>query len=172
MSSRNPMNKKSKIFVSGHSGLVGSAIVRALRAEGFENLVLRRSAELDLRNQATVREFFESEKPEYVFHAAGRVGGIGANSAYKAQFFYDNALMAVNLIHEAYRNGVTKLVNLGSSCIYPKFAEQPIKESSLLTGALEPTNDAYAIAKISAIKISQFSLLAQTILSWWITGRH
>jgi len=150
------MNKESKIYITGHAGLVGSAIVRTLRNRGYDNLVLFRSSELDLRDQAAVKIFFASEKPEYVFHAAGRVGGIGANSQYKAQFFYDNALMAINLIHAAYENGVTKLVNLGSSCIYPKFAEQPLKEEALLTGALEPTNDAYAVAKIAAIKMCAF----------------
>jgi len=150
------MNKTSRIYVTGHTGLVGSAVVRALKGRGFENLLLKRSGELDLRDQAAVHEFFASARPEYVFHAAGRVGGIGANSRYKAQFFYDNALMAVNVIHGAYEHGVTKLVNLGSSCIYPKFAEQPIRESSLLSGALEPTNDAYAIAKIAAIKMCTF----------------
>ncbi len=150
------MNRAAKIYVSGHTGLVGSATVRVLKERGYENPGVRGSKELDLRDQAAVANFFKSEKPEFVFHAAGRVGGIGANSQYKAQFFYDNVMMAINLINAAYENNVTKLINLGSSCIYPKFAEQPLKESALLTGALEPTNDAYAIAKIAAIKMCSF----------------
>ncbi len=133
--------------------MVGSALVRALKAAGYHNLVLRTSAELDLRSQAAVDAFFESVRPEYVFLAAARVGGILANSTYPAQFLYDNLAIAQNVIHASYRVGVKKLLNLGSSCIYPKHAPQPMPEDSLLTGPLEPTNEAYAIAKIAAIKL-------------------
>lgn len=149
------MNYSSKIFVAGHRGMVGSAIARALSKEGYSNLTTRSSAELDLRNQSAVNSFFEEEKPEFVFLAAAKVGGILANSKYKADFIYDNLIMEANVIKAAHDHQVKKLMLLGSSCIYPKFAEQPIKEESLLTGALEPTNDAYAVAKIAGIKMCQ-----------------
>jgi GDP-L-fucose synthase len=149
------MDKGAKIFVAGHRGLVGSALVRALKRDGFSNLVVRTSSELDLRNQAATAAFFERERPEYVFLAAAKVGGIVANNSYPAEFIYDNLTIQNNVIHAAYVNGVTKLLLLGSSCIYPKFAPQPIREESLLTGPLEPTNEAYAIAKIAGIKMCQ-----------------
>jgi GDP-L-fucose synthase len=149
------MEKNSKIYVAGHRGLAGSAIVRKLKKEGFENLLLRTSSELDLRNQEAVQEFFEQEKPEYVFLAAAKVGGINANNVYPADFIYDNLCIQNNVIHESYKNGVKKLLFLGSSCIYPKNSEQPIKEEYLLSGYLEPTNDAYAIAKIAGLKMCQ-----------------
>jgi GDP-L-fucose synthase len=149
------MQKNSKIYVAGHRGLVGSAIVRKLQKEGFSNLLLRTSSEVDLRNQEAVKAFFEAEKPEYVFMAAAKVGGINANNVYPADFIYDNLCIQNNVIHESYRTGVKKLLFLGSSCIYPKNAEQPIKEEYLLSGYLEPTNDAYAIAKIAGIKMCQ-----------------
>ncbi len=149
------MEKQAKIYVAGHRGMVGSAIVRRLQAEGYTNLVLRTSKELDLREQAAVRRFFEEEKPEYVFLAAAKVGGILANNTYRGEFIYDNLMIQSNVIHEAYRQGVKKLLFLGSSCIYPKFAPQPIKEEYLLTGALEPTNEPYAVAKIAGIKLCQ-----------------
>ncbi|NIK74654.1 GDP-L-fucose synthase [Thermonema lapsum] len=149
------MDKQAKIYVAGHLGMVGSAIVRRLQAEGYTNLVLRSSKELDLREQAAVRRFFEQERPEYVFLAAAKVGGILANNTYRAEFIYDNLMIQSNVIHEAYRTGVQKLLFLGSSCIYPKFAPQPIKEEYLLTGALEPTNEPYAVAKIAGIKLCQ-----------------
>jgi GDP-L-fucose synthase len=149
------MQKNSKIYVAGHRGLVGSAIVRKLQKEGYENLLLRTSSEVDLRNQQAVKDFFEAEKPEYVFMAAAKVGGINANNIYPADFIYDNLCIQNNVIHESYRNGVKKLLFLGSSCIYPKNAEQPIKEAYLLSGYLEPTNDAYAVAKIAGIKMCQ-----------------
>ena len=147
------MEKHAKIYVAGHNGMVGSAICRALKAEGYENLVTRRSAELDLRDQQAVEDFFTSEKPEYVFLAAAKVGGIQANNIYRAEFLYDNLMIEANVIHAAYRNDVKKLLFLGSSCIYPKLAEQPMKEDALLTGLLEPTNEPYAIAKIAGIKL-------------------
>ena len=149
------MQKNSKIYVAGHRGLVGSAIVRKLQKEGYENLLLRTSTEVDLRNQEAVKEFFEAEKPEYVFMAAAKVGGINANNIYPADFIYDNLCIQNNVIHQSYKNEVKKLLFLGSSCIYPKNAEQPIKEEYLLSGYLEPTNDAYAIAKIAGIKMCQ-----------------
>jgi GDP-L-fucose synthase len=149
------MDKQAKIYVAGHLGMVGSAIVRRLQTEGYTNLVLRSSKELDLREQAAVRRFFEQERPEYVFLAAAKVGGILANNTYRAEFIYDNLMIQSNVIHEAYRTGVQKLLFLGSSCIYPKFAPQPIKEEYLLTGALEPTNEPYAVAKIAGIKLCQ-----------------
>ena len=149
------MEKNSKIYIAGHRGLAGSAIVRKLKQQGFENLLLRTSSELDLRNQQAVKEFFENEKPEYVFLAAAKVGGINANNLYPADFIYDNLCIQNNVIHGSYRNGVKKLLFLGSSCIYPKNSEQPIKEAYLLSGFLEPTNDAYAIAKIAGIKMCQ-----------------
>lgn len=144
-------NKNVKIYVAGHNGLVGSAIVRKLTQDGYTNFVLRSSAQLDLRNQAAVEKFFEQEKPEYVFLAAAKVGGIGANSRYPADFIYDNLAIELNVIHAAYKYRVKKLLFLGSSCIYPRNCAQPIKEEYLLTSELEPTNDAYAIAKIAGI---------------------
>ncbi len=147
------MNKTSKIYVAGHRGMVGSAIVRKLDAEGYHNLVLRSSSELDLRNQAAVQDFFASEKPEYVFLAAAKVGGIQANNVYRAEFIYENLMIEANVIHAAYQYGVKKLLFLGSSCIYPKMASQPITEASLLSGYLEPTNQPYAIAKIAGIEL-------------------
>ena len=150
------MNKQDKIYVAGHRGMVGSAIVRALESKGFSNLVMRTSSELDLRNQAEVGSFFESERPDYVFLAAAKVGGIKANDTYSAEFLYDNLMIQTNVIHQSYLTQVKKLLFLGSSCIYPKMAPQPIKEEYLLTGPLEPTNEAYAIAKIAGIKMCEF----------------
>ncbi len=147
------MNRDARIYVAGHRGLVGSALVRRLRAAGYENLLLRPSAELDLTNQAGTDAFFAAEQPEYVFLAAAKVGGIGANSTYPAEFIRDNLAIALNVIDAAYRHGTKKLLNLGSSCIYPKMAPQPLREDALLTGPLEPTNEPYAIAKIAAIKL-------------------
>lgn len=147
------MEKQSKIYVAGHRGMVGSAIVRKLHDEGFENLVLRTSSELDLRNQQEVEKFFKEQKPDYVFLAAAKVGGIVANNTYRAEFLYDNLMIEANIIHSAYLHSVTKLLFLGSSCIYPKFAQQPIKEEHLLTGILESTNEPYAIAKIAGLKM-------------------
>lgn len=149
------MDKQSKIYVAGHRGLVGSALMRELVQQGYTNIVVKTHAELDLKDQHAVNKFFRQEKPEYVFLAAAKVGGIGANSQYPAMFIYDNLMMEANIIHASYQNQVEKLLFLGSSCIYPRMAEQPIKEESLLTGALEPTNDAYAIAKIAGIKMCQ-----------------
>ena len=149
------MQKDSKIYVAGHRGLVGSAIVRKLQSEGHHNLLLRTSAEVDLRDQEAVKAFFDAEKPEYVFLAAAKVGGINANNLYPADFIYDNLCIQNNVIHQSWKNGVKKLLFLGSSCIYPKNAPQPIKEEYLLSGFLEPTNDAYAIAKIAGIKMCQ-----------------
>lgn len=150
------MKKNSKIYVAGHNGMVGSAIVRTLEKKGFENLILKTKQELDLINQNAVEKFFKEEKPEYVFLAAAKVGGIYANNTYPAEFIYDNLMIESNIINSAYRNNVKKLLFLGSSCIYPKFADQPIKEESLLTGLLEPTNEAYAIAKITGIELCKF----------------
>lgn len=147
------MEKNKKIYIAGHRGMVGSAIHRKLKAEGFTQFVQRTSAELDLRDQAAVRAFFETEKPDYVFLAAAKVGGIVANNTYRAEFLYDNLMIQSNIIDSAYRNGVEKLMFLGSSCIYPKMAPQPLKEDYLLTGLLEPTNEPYAIAKIAGIKM-------------------
>jgi GDP-L-fucose synthase len=144
-----------KIFVAGHRGLVGSAIVRRLRADGFDNLLLRPRSELDLSDQAAVNRFFEEERPDYVFFAAAMVGGILANNTFPADFIRDNLSVALNVIDAAYRSGVQKLLFLGSSCIYPKFAPQPMKEEYLLTGELEPTNEPYAVAKIAGIKLCQ-----------------
>lgn len=149
------MNKDAKIYVAGHSGMVGSAIVRLLKAKGYTNLVFRRSSELDLTNQQAVAAFFQTEKPSYVFLAAAKVGGIQANNTYRADFLYENLMMEANVIHQSYVHGVKKLLFLGSSCIYPKYAEQPIQESSMLTGALEPTNEPYAIAKIAGVKLCE-----------------
>ncbi len=150
------MNKTSRIYIAGHRGLVGSAIVRMLQSKGYINIITRTSRELDLRRQTDVEAFFEKEKPEYVFLAAAKVGGIVANSTYTAEFIYDNIMIAANIIHSAYKTCVKKLLNLGSSCIYPRSAPQPMKEEHLLTGLLEPTNEPYAIAKISAIKLCRY----------------
>ncbi len=147
------MDKNAKIFVAGHRGMVGSAIVRRLQAEGYSNLLLRSSTELDLRVQTAVAAFFAEESPEYVFLAAARVGGIIANSTRKGEFIYDNLLIQTNVIHNAYTSGVKRLLFLGSTCIYPKFAPQPMPEECLLSGPLEPTNDAYAVAKIAGISM-------------------
>jgi GDP-L-fucose synthase len=149
------MEKSSKIYVAGHRGMVGSAIVRRLQAEGYHNFVLRTSSELDLRNQSAVEEFFEAEKPEYVFLAAAKVGGIMANNTYRADFLYENLMIETNIIHQSYVHGVKKLLFLGSSCIYPKMAPQPLKEEYLLSGYLEETNEPYAIAKIAGIKLCE-----------------
>ncbi len=149
------MKRTDKIFVAGHNGLVGSAIVRALKAAGYQNLVLRRSKELDLRNQAATQEFFKSEKPAFVFLAAAKVGGIVANNTYRADFIYDNLMIVTNVVKAAFDHQVKKLLFLGSSCIYPKLAPQPLKEESLLTGPLEYTNEPYAIAKIAGIKLCE-----------------
>ncbi|HEY3375050.1 MAG TPA: GDP-L-fucose synthase [Candidatus Aquicultor sp.] len=151
----NIIAKGSKIYIAGHKGLVGSAIVRKLEIEGFSNLILRTHAELDLCDGAAVERFFKIEKPEYVFLAAAKVGGIWANSHYPAEFIYSNLAIQVNIIHNAYLYGVKKLLFLGSSCIYPKFASQPMKEEHLLTGILEPTNEPYAVAKIAGIKMCE-----------------
>ena len=150
------MNLDSIIYVAGHRGLVGSAIMRKLKEKGYTNLVKRTSRQLDLRNQGATERFFKKEKPEYVFLAAAKVGGVLANDTYKAEFIYDNTMIASNVIHASYEYGVKKLLNLGSSCIYPKFSNQPMKEEYLLTGELEPTNEPYAIAKISAIKLCRY----------------
>jgi GDP-L-fucose synthase len=147
------MNKQSKIYIAGHRGMVGSSIMRSLQAKGYTNFVLKTSAELDLRNQQAVNDFFIIEKPDYVFLAAAKVGGIVANNTYRADFIYENMMIQNNVIHHAYLNGVKKLLFLGSSCIYPKLAPQPLKEEYLLTGLLEPTNEPYAIAKIAGIKM-------------------
>jgi len=149
------MNPTDKIYIAGHNGLVGSAIFRALRAKGFTNLIYRTSKELDLRNQAAVENFFKEEKPQFVFLAAAKVGGIVANNTYRADFLYDNLMIVSNIVHAAFANNVSKLLFLGSSCIYPKMAPQPIKEEYLLTGPLEYTNEPYAIAKIAGIKLCQ-----------------
>lgn len=147
------MEKQAKIYVAGHRGMVGSAIYRKLKELGYTNIVTRTSKELDLRDQQTVKEFFESEKPEYVFLAAAKVGGIMANNTYRADFIYENLAIQNNVIHFAHENNVEKLMFLGSSCIYPKMAPQPLNEDSLLTGTLEYTNEPYAIAKIAGIKM-------------------
>jgi GDP-L-fucose synthase len=147
------MDKKDKIYVAGHRGMVGSAILRGLYKKGYDNIIFRRSNELDLTNQSQVQAFFNKEKPEYVFLAAAKVGGILANNVYRADFIYENMMIQNNVIHAAYQNGVKKLLFLGSSCIYPKLAPQPLKEEYLLTGLLEPTNEPYAIAKIAGIKM-------------------
>jgi GDP-L-fucose synthase len=147
------MEKTSKIYIAGHRGMVGSSILRALKAKGYNNFILKTSAELDLRNQQSVADFFTLEKPDYVFLAAAKVGGIVANNTYRADFIYENMMIQSNVIHQAYLNGVKKLLFLGSSCIYPKLAPQPLKEEYLLTGLLEPTNEPYAIAKIAGIKM-------------------
>ena len=149
------MNKEGKIYVAGHRGMVGSAIVRKLEREGYRNILTRTSKDLDLRNQAAVNAFFESEKPDYVFLAAAKVGGIVANDTYRADFLYDNLMIASNVIHAAHIYQSEKLLFLGSSCIYPKFAAQPMREDALLTDILEPTNEPYAIAKIAGIKLCE-----------------
>jgi GDP-L-fucose synthase len=149
------MEKSDKIFIAGHRGMVGSAIARKLREGGFSNLILKTSAELDLRNQQQVNDFFAKEKPAYVFLAAAKVGGILANNTYRADFLYDNLMIESNIIHAAYINKVKKLLFLGSSCIYPKLAPQPLKEEYLLTGLLEHTNEPYAVAKIAGIKLCE-----------------
>lgn len=149
------MLKDSKIYIAGHRGMVGSALVRKLEAEGFKNLLFARRKDLDLTQQQSVAEFFEREKPEYVFLAAARVGGIVANQNHPAGFMYENLMIQNNIIHQSYLSGVKKLLFLGSSCIYPKHAPQPIKEEYLLTGALEPTNEAYALAKIAGLKLCE-----------------
>lgn len=148
------MEKNAKIYVAGHRGMVGSAIYRKLIKEGYDNLIIKTSSELDLRNQQAVTDFFEAEKPEYVFLAAAKVGGIIANNTYRADFLYENLCIQNNVIHQSYLNGVKKLMFLGSSCIYPKLAPQPLKEEYLLTGLLEETNEPYAIAKIAGIKMA------------------
>lgn len=149
------MEKSSRIYIAGHRGMVGSAIERKLRSEGYTNLVLRTSSELDLRNQAAVEKFFAAEKPEYVFLAAAKVGGIMANNTYRADFLYENLMIESNVIHQSYVHGVKKLLFLGSSCIYPKMAPQPLKEEYLLSGYLEETNEPYAVAKIAGIKLCE-----------------
>lgn len=147
------MTKTSKIYIAGHRGMVGSAIYRNLLAKGFSNIITKTSSELDLRDSVAVQQFFETEKPEFVFLAAAKVGGILANNTFRAEFLYDNLMIQNNVIHQAYQSGVKKLLFLGSSCIYPKLAPQPLKEEYLLTGLLEPTNEPYAIAKIAGIKM-------------------
>lgn len=149
------MEKNARIYVAGHRGMVGSAIVRRLSSDGYTNLIVKTSAQLDLRNQAAVDNFFKEEKPEYVFLSAAKVGGIQANNIYRADFLYDNLMIETNVIHAAYQYGTKKLLFLGSSCIYPKMAPQPLQEESLLTGLLEPTNEPYAIAKIAGIKLCE-----------------
>ena len=149
------MKLSSKIYVAGHRGMVGSAITRALKAEGFHNLILKTSSELDLRNQAAVQQFFAAEKPEYVFLAAAKVGGIVANNIYRGEFIYENLMIQSNVIDAAHKNGAEKLLFLGSSCIYPKMCPQPIKEEYLLTDYLEQTNEPYAIAKIAGLKMCE-----------------
>ena len=149
------MNKTDKIYIAGHNGMVGSAIIRELKSEGYENLITKRSNELDLRNQNAVNQFFEKEKPDFVFLAAAKVGGILANNTFRAEFLYDNLMIEANIIHASYQHKAKKLLFLGSSCIYPKMAEQPMSENALLSGFLEPTNEPYAIAKIAGIKLCE-----------------
>jgi GDP-L-fucose synthase len=149
------MDKSAKIFVAGHKGMVGSAIVRKLRAEGYANLILKTSVELDLRNQTAVEQFFTTQRPDYVFLAAAKVGGILANNTYRAEFLYDNLMIQSNVIHQSYVHQIKKLLFLGSSCIYPKMAPQPLKEEYLLSGYLEETNEPYAIAKIAGLKLCE-----------------
>lgn len=150
------MNKDSKIYIAGHKGLVGSNILNTLKEKGYKKLIYAEKKDLDIRRQLDTEKFFEKNKPEYVFLAAAKVGGILANSTYPAEFIYDNLAIAINIIHSSYKYGVKKLLNLGSSCIYPKLAPQPMKEEYLLSGYLEPTNEAYAMAKISAIKLCRY----------------
>ena len=147
------MEKQAKIYIAGHRGMVGSAILRGLHERGFDNLIFRKSSELDLRDQVAVGDFFRKERPDYVFLAAAKVGGILANNTYRADFLYENLMIQNNVIHSAYKNSVKKLLFLGSSCIYPKLAPQPLQENALLTGLLEETNEPYAIAKIAGIKM-------------------
>ena len=149
------MNKTNKIYIAGHNGMVGSAIVRKLTSEGYNDLITKSSNELDLRNQNAVNQFFEKEKPDFVFLAAAKVGGILANNTFRAEFLYDNLMIEANIIHACYQQRVKKLLFLGSSCIYPKMAEQPMSENALLSGFLEPTNEPYAIAKIAGIKLCE-----------------
>ena len=149
------MNRSSRIYVAGHTGMVGSAILRALKKEGYDNLIFAGSKELDLRNQLAVQDFFSKEKPEYVFLAAAKVGGIQANNIYRAEFLYDNLAIELNVIHSSWKNNVKKLLFLGSSCIYPKSSPQPIKEEYMLSGYLEETNEPYAISKIAGIKLCE-----------------
>lgn len=150
------MEKDARIYVAGHRGMVGSAIVRQLRREGYENIIMRTHGELDLTSQQAVSDFFMCERPEYVFLAAARVGGIGANAASPADFLWENMMIEMNVIHSAWKFGVKRLLFLGSSCIYPKFAPQPMKEDCLLTSSLEPTNEGYALAKISGLKYCEY----------------
>lgn len=150
------MNSTTRIYIAGHRGLVGSALMRALESRGYTNLITRARSELDLTNQAAVNDFFAIERPEVVFLAAARVGGIMANNTYRADFIYDNIAIATNVVRAAYDHGAAKLINLGSSCIYPKHAPQPMKEEHLLSGPLEPTNEPYAIAKIAAVKLCRY----------------
>lgn len=171
------MELNSKIYIAGHRGMVGSAIMRRLQKEGYNNFVTRTSAELDLRNQQAVTDFFAQEKPGYVFLAAAKVGGIYANNTYRAEFIYDNIQIQNNIIHHSYVNGVKKLMFLGSSCIYPKMAPQPLKEEYLLTGVLEPTNEPYAIAKIAGIKMcdayrSQYGCNFVSVMPTNLYGPH
>jgi len=149
------MQKRDKIYVAGHNGLVGSAITRKLQERGYKNIITRKSTELDLRRQKSTEDFFEKTKPDYVFLAAAKVGGIQANNRYSADFIYDNIMIEANIINASYKNNINKLLFLGSSCIYPKYADQPLKEDYLLTGKLEPSNEAYAIAKISGLKLCE-----------------
>lgn len=149
------MNKEAKIYIAGHNGMVGSALVRKLKADGFKNTILKSSSELDLRSQSMVNEFFRKEQPQYVFLAAAKVGGIVANNTYRAEFLYDNLMIEANIIHASHVNKVKKLLFLGSSCIYPKLAPQPLKEEYLLSGPLEATNEPYAISKITGIKLCE-----------------
>jgi GDP-L-fucose synthase len=149
------MNKTDRIYIAGHNGMVGSAIIRELKSEGYENLITKNSNELDLRNQNAVHDFFEKEKPDFVFLVAAKVGGILANSTFRADFLYDNLMIEANIIHASYLFKVKKLLFLGSSCIYPKLAKQPMSEDALLSGFLEPTNEPYAIAKIAGIKLCE-----------------
>jgi len=150
------MHKNAKIYVAGHNGMLGSSIVRILRSNGYQNLIYKRSFELDLKNQNEVNNFFENEKPEYVFLVAAKVGGIGANIEKPAEFLYDNLMINANIIEAAYQNKVSKLLFLGSSCIYPRLSKQPMKEDYLLDGKLEPTNEGYALGKIAGIKLCEF----------------
>ncbi|MCO6486626.1 MAG: GDP-L-fucose synthase [Saprospiraceae bacterium] len=171
------MEKEALIYVAGHRGMVGSAILRRLRAEGFQRFALRTSRELDLRRQRDVEAFFETERPDYVFLSAAKVGGILANNTYRAEFLYDNLQIQTNVIHSAWQSGVKKLLFLGSSCIYPKMAPQPLREEYLLTGLLEPTNEPYAIAKIAGIKMcdayrSQYGFNAISVMPTNLYGPH
>ena len=151
-----PLSPESRIYVSGHRGLVGSALVRCLKSKGYNNLVLRTHKELELTDQSAVRNFFQEEKIDYVIVAAAKVGGIYANDTYPAEFIYGNIMVEANLIHEAYSAGIDRIMFLGSSCIYPKHAPQPMREDALLTGLMEPTNEPYAVAKIAGIKLCEF----------------